>query len=146
MTEAARFRSREPAPPAPVPPKRAPHYHKTGRTAQLNVRVMPASLEKVYAIAARQGWLIGETVERALKALERELKGEAMDDNAIFRLVEALSATPRQQQPCAADDCSGTSVAEAAGQAIRRRPATTMRFSGRAPTAASKAYGIELPK
>ena len=77
VTEAARFRSREPAPMAPVPPKRAPHYQKTGRTAQLNVRVMPASFEKVYAIADRQGWLIGETVERALEALERELKGES---------------------------------------------------------------------
>lgn len=73
VTEAARFRSREPV--SSVPLKRSPRYHKTGRTAQLNVRVMPASFEKVYAIADRQGWLIGETVERALEALERELEG-----------------------------------------------------------------------
>jgi hypothetical protein len=84
VTEAARFRSREPAPAASVPPKRAPHYHKTGRTAQLNVRVMPTSFEKVYAIADRQGWLIGETVERALEALERELEGQATDHDATF--------------------------------------------------------------
>jgi hypothetical protein len=86
VTEAARFPSREgrapaaetPIPPAvPEPSKRKPHYHKTGRTAQLNCRVMPAHFDKVYAIADQQGWKIGETVERALDALERELaKGE----------------------------------------------------------------------
>jgi hypothetical protein len=34
---------------------------------------MPAHFDKVYAIADQQGWKIGETVERALDALEREL-------------------------------------------------------------------------
>ena len=34
---------------------------------------MPASFDKVYAIADQRGWLVGETVERAIEALEREL-------------------------------------------------------------------------
>ena len=73
VSEAARFPSREGPPPAPAPLTRKPRYHKTGRTAQLNVRVMPESFEKVYAIADQQSWLVGETIERALEALEREL-------------------------------------------------------------------------
>jgi len=79
ITEAARFPSRQGTPQADVALKRAPRYHKTGRTAQLNCRVMPASLDKVYAIADEQNWLVGETIERALEALERELKGETRD-------------------------------------------------------------------
>ena len=82
VTEAARFPSREGRAPAaealsqpvvPEPIKRKPHYHKTGRTAQLNCRVMPAHFDKVYAMADQQGWKIGETVERAIDALERLL-------------------------------------------------------------------------
>jgi hypothetical protein len=73
VSEAARFPSREAPAPVPEPLKRKPRYHKTGRTAQLNCRVMPASLDKVYAIADQRGWLVGETVERAIEALERQL-------------------------------------------------------------------------
>jgi hypothetical protein len=29
-----------------------------------------------YAIADQQGWLVGETLERALAALQRELEGQ----------------------------------------------------------------------
>ena len=79
VTEAARFPSREAAPPAVEPLKHRPRYHKTGRTAQLNCRVTPASFEKVYEIADRQGWKIGQTVELAIEALEQALlerKGE----------------------------------------------------------------------
>jgi hypothetical protein len=73
VSEAARFPSREAPAPVPEPLQRKPRYHKTGRTAQLNCRVMPASFDKVYAIADQRGWLVGETVERAIEALEREL-------------------------------------------------------------------------
>jgi hypothetical protein len=82
VSEAARFPSREarpsaaePSNPPPVtsPWKQKPHWHKTGRVTQLNVRVMPESHAKVYAISERQGWLVGETIERAIEALEREI-------------------------------------------------------------------------
>jgi hypothetical protein len=83
VTEAASFPSREGrAPAAEVaseavvsdPPKRKPRYHTTGRTAQLNCRVMPAIHNRIYAIADQQGWLVGETIEQAVAALERELE------------------------------------------------------------------------
>src|SRR5947209_7973888 len=59
VTEAAKFPSREGKAPAaeslsqPVvsePLKRKPRYHTTGRTAQLNCRVMPATHQQIYAL------------------------------------------------------------------------------------------------
>jgi len=73
VSEAARFPSREAPPPSPAPLTHKPRYHKTGRTTQFNTRIMPATHAKVYQIADSQGWLVGETVERAIEALEREL-------------------------------------------------------------------------
>jgi hypothetical protein len=70
------FPSREPKQPrtaAPETPKRKPRRHRTGRTAQFNARTTPQTVEAFYAIADRKGWLVGETVERALAALQREL-------------------------------------------------------------------------
>jgi hypothetical protein len=68
--EASRFPSRE----AKAPPmRRAPRIHRTGRTMQFNARTTPQTIEALYAIADRQGWLVGETLEHALAALQREL-------------------------------------------------------------------------
>ena len=61
VTEAAGFRSRE------------PRRYRTGRTAQFNVRTTPATVEAFYDIADRQGWKVGETLEKALAALQRDL-------------------------------------------------------------------------
>ena len=61
VTEAAGFRSRE------------PRRYRTGRTAQFNVRTTPATVEAFYAIADRHGWKVGETLEKALEALQRDL-------------------------------------------------------------------------
>lgn len=81
LAEAMNFRSREARPAsateAPVAetaaqPRREPRRHRTGRTAQLNVRTRPETVDAVYAIADEEGWLVGETVERALEALQRE--------------------------------------------------------------------------
>lgn len=82
VSEAAKFPSREARAPAAEPPTpagsepvlRKPRYHKTGRTAQLNTRVMPATFQTVYALADQHGWLVGETVEKAVDALVRELE------------------------------------------------------------------------
>lgn len=78
VSEQSHFPSREPKKPraaaAPVEtPKRQPRRHRTGRTAQFNARTTPETVEQFYAIADRKGWLVGETVERALAALQREL-------------------------------------------------------------------------
>ena len=86
ITEAASFPSRESSPPAPKqlleppvsePLKRKPRYHTTGRTAQLNCRVMPAIHNRIYEIADQKNWLVGETIEQAVAALERQLEKEA---------------------------------------------------------------------
>jgi hypothetical protein len=47
--------------------------YRTDLTAQFNTRIMPAAFDRFYQIADEQGWKIGETVERALAAREREL-------------------------------------------------------------------------
>src|SRR5271166_5983021 len=84
-SEASRFPSREAnvAPPA----RRPPRIHRTGRTMQFNARTTPQTVDALYAIADRQGWLVGETLEHALAALQREL-GEpphiSWDQNADF--------------------------------------------------------------
>ena len=85
IAEASNFPSREPkprraavepapaAPPAAAPVRRPPRRHRTGRTMQLNARTTPQTVEAFYAIADAQGWLVGETIEHALAALQREL-------------------------------------------------------------------------
>jgi hypothetical protein len=71
VAEASRFPSREAR--ASPPARRPPRIHRTGRTMQFNARATPQTVEALYAIADRQGWLVGETLEHALAALQREL-------------------------------------------------------------------------
>jgi hypothetical protein len=73
IAEASRFPSREARPTTPPPARRPPRIHRTGRTMQFNARAKPETIDALYAIADRQGWLIGETLEHALAALQREL-------------------------------------------------------------------------
>ncbi len=73
IAEASRFPSREARPAPPTPKRRPPRIHRTGRTMQFNARAKPETIEALYAIADRQGWLVGETLEHALAALQREL-------------------------------------------------------------------------
>jgi hypothetical protein len=68
IAEASRFPSRE-----AKPPRRPPRIYRTGRTMQFNARTTPETVEALYAIADQQGWLVGETLEHALAALQREL-------------------------------------------------------------------------
>lgn len=93
IAKASNFPSRDPKPrrakadavatppaapePAPVLPRRQPRRHRTGRNTQFNARTTPATVEAFYAIADQQGWLVGETVERALAALQRELAAKS---------------------------------------------------------------------
>ena len=43
---------------------------------QLNIKARSAAVEAFYAIADRQNWVLGETFERAIEALNRELAQE----------------------------------------------------------------------
>ncbi len=44
---------------------------RTGRNALLNLKVRPETLARFTAIADREGWLLAETLEHALDALEK---------------------------------------------------------------------------
>jgi hypothetical protein len=74
VSEASSFRSRDPvAAKAEEPPRREPRRYRTGRNVQLNVKVRAETLDAFHAIADAQGWVLGETLERAVAALEREI-------------------------------------------------------------------------
>jgi len=75
VSEAAQFQSREPKPvSAPLASaKRGPRRYRTGRNMQLNVKARTEAIEAFYAIADQQGWVLGETFERAVDALKRDL-------------------------------------------------------------------------
>jgi hypothetical protein len=76
VSEASSFRSREPvAAKAVEAPRREPRRYRTGRNVQLNVKVSSETLAAFYAIADAQGWILGETLERAVAALKREIGG-----------------------------------------------------------------------
>jgi hypothetical protein len=79
VAEQAGFRSRDPAPPAAPTPapeagRRAPRRYRTGRNVQLNLKVRQDAADAFYALADAQGWVLGEAFERAIAALERDLK------------------------------------------------------------------------
>ena len=84
VSQARGFRSREPQPvaaaPAPAPvaevPRREPRRYRTGRNVQLNIKARSEVIDSFYAIADRQGWVLGQAFEEAVAALERSLKGK----------------------------------------------------------------------
>ena len=78
VSEAAQFQSREPkrAVEPVTSPKREPRRYRTGRNTQLNIKARTEAIEAFYAIADQQGWVLGETFERAIDALERNLAAQ----------------------------------------------------------------------
>jgi hypothetical protein len=73
VSEASNFRSREPSPGKQKQPlQREPRRYRTGRNVQLNIKVRAETLESFYALADREGWVLGETLERAIVALTKE--------------------------------------------------------------------------
>lgn len=85
VSEAANFRSREPVKAEPAPssvpaapvetakPRRQPRTHRTGRNVQFNVKASQEAIDAFYRISDERSWVLGETLERALAALERDL-------------------------------------------------------------------------
>lgn len=64
------FKSREAKSTAPQ------RRRRTGRNAQLNIKVTPETMQAFYAIADNQGWVLGEAMEIAVKLLEKEYSGK----------------------------------------------------------------------
>jgi hypothetical protein len=73
VSESASFHSREPQPPSAPSIKREPRRYRTGRNQQLNIKARAEAIEAFYQITDQQGWVLGETFERAIEALKREL-------------------------------------------------------------------------
>lgn len=75
IAEPARFMSREPAntPPELEPARRPPRRYRTGRNRQINIKASDETVEALYKLSDDNGWVLGETLARALEALSREL-------------------------------------------------------------------------
>lgn len=71
------FKSREPkaqvAAPVPAPLLvKAQRRRRTGRSAQLNLKCRPDTIEQFYAIADKEGWVLGEAFEKAVALLAKQ--------------------------------------------------------------------------
>jgi hypothetical protein len=73
LAEANNFPSRAPVKPKPQASATPRRGRRTGRNLQLNVKATQETLDLFYRISDGQGWVLGETLEHALLALEREL-------------------------------------------------------------------------
>ena len=76
IAHAANFKSREPSVlrAEPKATKRSPRLYRTGRNVQLSVKALAETVEAFYAITDQQRWVLGYTLQRAIEALQRELK------------------------------------------------------------------------
>jgi len=79
VSQAAKFPSREPTAAKqeskPKATKREPRRYRTGRNVQVSIKALAESVDRFYAITdANPGWVLGYTFQRAVEALERELK------------------------------------------------------------------------
>jgi hypothetical protein len=73
LAEANNFTSRaaaRPKTPENPPPRRG---RRTGRNMQLNIKATQDTVDLFYRLSDSQSWVLGETLEYALHALEREL-------------------------------------------------------------------------
>ena len=74
VAESSDFRSREPAPaPKKASTEKERRRYTTGRNIQLNIKVRSETLDAFYSIADAEKWVLGETLQRAVAALQREL-------------------------------------------------------------------------
>jgi hypothetical protein len=79
ISQAANFKSREPTAikqeGKAKATKREPRRYRTGRNVQVSIKALAESVDRFYAITdANPGWVLGYTFQRAIEALERELK------------------------------------------------------------------------
>jgi hypothetical protein len=78
VAEQRGFTSREPVTVAPAhndpEPRRQQRRHTTGRNRQLNIKATEETINRFYALADAQGWVLGEAFEHAVAALEAQCK------------------------------------------------------------------------
>ncbi len=76
VAEGSDFRSREPAPAKKATVEKERRRYTTGRNVQLNIKVRSETLDAFYSIADAEKWVLGETLERAVAALQREISAK----------------------------------------------------------------------
>lgn len=79
VAAAAKFPSREPGlqeEEGKAKPRAERRVYRTGRNAHFSCKADPEVVERFYAICNRSDWVMGETLDRAVQALERELAGQ----------------------------------------------------------------------
>lgn len=80
VAEGASFPSREAVPIAesgPLASERAMRrVYRTGRNAQFSCKAEPDIVDRFYSICNRENWVMGETLRRAVEALEREMDSD----------------------------------------------------------------------
>jgi hypothetical protein len=75
VAKAANFHSRESLPAPAKPAKTRPaRIYRTGRNVQFNVKALQGTVDAFYSVTEAQGWVLGYTLQRAIEALQRELK------------------------------------------------------------------------
>jgi hypothetical protein len=76
VAQAANFQSREPTAvkPAPKETRRVPRRYRTGRNVQISMKALAETVDAFYAVTDQQRWVLGYTLQRAIEALQRELK------------------------------------------------------------------------
>lgn len=75
----ALFKSREskPVPVTESTPIRKDRRHRTGRSAQFNIKLKPETIEAFCAVADAQGWVLGAAFEKAVELLEKEYQSKS---------------------------------------------------------------------
>jgi hypothetical protein len=77
-SEANNFPSRTAtAKPATLANDRQQRRRRTGRNVQFNIKATPETIARFTVIADKNGWVFGETLDRALDALERTSPAKA---------------------------------------------------------------------
>jgi hypothetical protein len=74
LSEGTKFKSREVPVDAPAI-RRQPRLYRSGRNATFSVKTTQATIDLFYQLADKGGLKAGETFERALAALQREMEG-----------------------------------------------------------------------
>jgi hypothetical protein len=77
LSEANNFPSRAPTKPQRLEGQTVRRGRRTGRNTQLNIKATQDTVDLFYRLTDSQGWVLGETLERALEALERELAAKS---------------------------------------------------------------------
>jgi len=75
LSAAHQFTAGTPAPSPQLPPQH--RRRRTGRNTQINIKAPPETIARLLALSDRNGWVLGETLEHALAALEMSQAGHA---------------------------------------------------------------------